>query len=184
MTEHQCKKCLKLLPVSEFAKNKTYKLGITNQCKGCHKIWAREFYKKNQEELRTKMRLAYTPRPPRIKIVHDPLAAREAISKKNKLQRLRNKELMKFGNERSQYYKEKSKIASIKQRLAHPKKHKARRVVSNAIRDGKMVRVLHCKVCNAEGAQAHHPDYSKPLDVLWLCNKHHMAWHRVFIADE
>ena len=26
-------------------------------------------------------------------------------------------------------------------------------------------------------------DYSKPLEVMWLCLEHHRAWHRVFLAD-
>lgn len=29
---------------------------------------------------------------------------------------------------------------------------------------------------------AHHCDYSKPLEVTWMCTKHHNAWHRVFEA--
>ena len=27
------------------------------------------------------------------------------------------------------------------------------------------------------GVHAHHDDYSKPLEVRWLCHKHHAAWH-------
>ena len=26
--------------------------------------------------------------------------------------------------------------------------------------------------------RAHHPDYSKPFEVLWLCNRDHVAAHR------
>ena len=48
-------------------------------------------------------------------------------------------------------------------------------MVLNAIRDGKMER-LSCEVCGAK-AQAHHDDYSKPLDVRWLCFKHHREHH-------
>jgi hypothetical protein len=31
--------------------------------------------------------------------------------------------------------------------------------------------------------QAHHPDYSKPLDVVWLCDDHHKQAHAL-VANE
>jgi len=31
--------------------------------------------------------------------------------------------------------------------------------------------------CNEIG-ERHHPDYSKPLDIVWLCKKHHEEIHR------
>lgn len=34
-----------------------------------------------------------------------------------------------------------------------------------------------CQVCAAEPAQAHHPDYSDPRRVEWLCPEHHDAHH-------
>jgi hypothetical protein len=37
-----------------------------------------------------------------------------------------------------------------------------------------------CSICGAERAEAHHPDYSKPLDVIWLCKTHHAQAHRKF----
>lgn len=33
-----------------------------------------------------------------------------------------------------------------------------------------------CEVCGAS-AQKHHEDYSRPLDVRWLCREHHLAVH-------
>lgn len=33
------------------------------------------------------------------------------------------------------------------------------------------------------GVQAHHEDYSKPLDVIWLCTKRHGERHREINAD-
>jgi rRNA maturation protein Nop10 len=35
-----------------------------------------------------------------------------------------------------------------------------------------------CQECGSNKTQAHHPDYSRPLDVEWLCAKHHRARHR------
>lgn len=56
-------------------------------------------------------------------------------------------------------------------RQRNPLKYRARNAVNNAIRDGKLVR-MPCRICG-EKAQAHHEDYSKPLEVDWLCFKHH-----------
>lgn len=59
----------------------------------------------------------------------------------------------------------------------NPIKRKAQHAVGNAIRDGKLAR-QPCEVCGEANAHAHHDDYSKPLDVRWLCTTHHAEWHR------
>lgn len=58
----------------------------------------------------------------------------------------------------------------------NPIKRAAHIACGNAIRDGRLIR-QPCEVCG-DGAQAHHDDYSKPLDVRWLCTTHHAEWHR------
>lgn len=35
-----------------------------------------------------------------------------------------------------------------------------------------------CERCNAPDALAHHEDYSKPLEIMWLCPSCHMQRHR------
>lgn len=35
-----------------------------------------------------------------------------------------------------------------------------------------------CCRCGDSKAEAHHHDYSKPLDVTWLCARHHAEEHR------
>lgn len=58
----------------------------------------------------------------------------------------------------------------------NPNKYKATNMVNNAIRDGK----LHsepCIICGEEKTVGHHDDYSKPLNVKWMCQSHHKQWH-------
>lgn len=60
-------------------------------------------------------------------------------------------------------------------RAAHPLRKQAQTAVSNAIRAGRL-QPEPCLVCGAK-AEAHHPDYSQPLDVVWLCPPHHKQTH-------
>ena len=53
-------------------------------------------------------------------------------------------------------------------------KRSAQLRVNNAVRDGRLLR-QPC-FCGAK-AQAHHDDYSRPLDVVWLCPIHHGERH-------
>ena len=55
-------------------------------------------------------------------------------------------------------------------------KIKAQWTLNNAVRTGKLQRGI-CAVCGNIKTQAHHKDYTKPLDVIWLCGKDHKAVH-------
>jgi hypothetical protein len=35
-----------------------------------------------------------------------------------------------------------------------------------------------CELCGFAPAQAHHADYAKPLEVKWLCFRHHQEEHK------
>lgn len=39
-----------------------------------------------------------------------------------------------------------------------------------------------CFICG-ERAEAHHPDYSQPLSVTWLCPQHHKDAHAIAAND-
>ena len=68
--------------------------------------------------------------------------------------------------------KEVSRKSDQKKRIKHPEKIKARHAVNNAVADGRLIpRPCFCGELEVEG---HHEDYGKPLDVEWLCKKHHM----------
>ena len=57
----------------------------------------------------------------------------------------------------------------------YPEKISARKKVHWAVKTGKLVR-KPC-FCGEEKVFAHHEDYQKPLDVIWLCRKHHVEKH-------
>lgn len=48
--------------------------------------------------------------------------------------------------------------------------------VQRALIKGELYR-KPCEVCGAIKVDAHHDDYSKPLEVRWLCKSHHMKLH-------
>ena len=66
-----------------------------------------------------------------------------------------------------------------KYRKKNPSIHKAHNLVNNGIRDGVLIKPNNCESCNGDSRiHGHHCDYNKPLDVMWLCESCHLAWHR------
>ncbi len=57
----------------------------------------------------------------------------------------------------------------------HPDRRNAQQKLRHAVQSG-LVKKHPCWVCG-EKAEAHHPDYSSPLDVVWLCTVHHKQTH-------
>jgi hypothetical protein len=52
----------------------------------------------------------------------------------------------------------------------------AQNCLDHALRLGFLVR-KPCEVCGNEKADGHHTDYSRPLEVRWLCRSHHRKEH-------
>lgn len=63
----------------------------------------------------------------------------------------------------------------------HRYKHEARWKVSRALASGKLLK--NPCACGSMDVEAHHSDYSKPLDVLWLCRGCHVLEHRKIKAE-
>lgn len=72
--------------------------------------------------------------------------------------------------------KKKIYLYALKRKKNHRGKVRANRKVSNAIKNGRLIR-KPCVKCGEIKSQAHHYDYRKPLDVIWLCFKHHREEH-------
>lgn len=85
----------------------------------------------------------------------------------------------------SAYERERSKLphrrmmraATVsRERYNYPERAAARSAVSNAVRDGKLLK-MDCAFCGSSNTIAHHHDYARPLDVTWLCTPCHMRFH-------
>lgn len=75
---------------------------------------------------------------------------------------------------------EKGREAATRYRKRSPEKQRARALVQAAIDRGDIERPEVCSLEDetCKGAiQSHHPDYKNPLDVVFLCHKHHTQLH-------
>jgi predicted DNA-binding protein YlxM (UPF0122 family) len=63
----------------------------------------------------------------------------------------------------------------------------AQNKMEKAIARGRVKRPEACEMCGnkppkkkngASQVEAHHPDYNKPLEVMWLCQRCHHKWHK------
>lgn len=146
----RCFKCGALLPLSCFYKHKQMADGHSNKCKECTKQDVRDNYKKNREYYKEYDR------------IRDQSEERKEMKRKY-IQTEKGKEAHKRCCDKWQENNQKKRHAEI--------------MVGNAIRDGKLVK-QPCEVCGrSERVHAHHCDYDKPLDVMWLCPLCHRAWH-------
>ena len=73
-------------------------------------------------------------------------------------------------------FKESHIEANEKYRKSNPNKKYAQGAVSKAVIAGKIKR-LPCFICGNEATEGHHPNYDSPIDVIWLCDKHHKETH-------
>jgi hypothetical protein len=69
-----------------------------------------------------------------------------------------------------------------RQRAKWPEKEVARKRVARAIASGKLT-PQPCRGCGDLGVEAHHTDYSRPLDVVWLCRRCHDREHHPAVAS-
>ena len=70
-----------------------------------------------------------------------------------------------------------------RERERYPEKYRARTTLGHAVERGRVVKPTSCEVCGFEPEDSllihgHHHDYSKPLEVHWLCHHCHDALHK------
>lgn len=144
-----CTKCGEVKEFGLFRKNEKMVDGYDSWCKRCHNRLKQEWLVKHPEKRRDREKRSYERRMKR-KYGDDYIVGRV---------------------ENRRGGKEVSLDAETK-RL----RHNARRITRRAISKGKLVK-SPCFVCGGD-SEAHHPDYSRPLDVVWLCKEHHREVHK------
>lgn len=78
-------------------------------------------------------------------------------------------------------YRNRSSDSFKKWRTKNKHKCAAQQAVTRAIKNGKLIRPEKCCICaRIEKLNAHHSDYSKPIDVIWVCVPCHRKLHSKF----
>lgn len=92
----------------------------------------------------------------------------DALAEKNRVR------LQRFRRENPEWNRDKN----AKWKAANLEKYAAHKRVEYAILVGKL-RTLPCEFCGTtESVHAHHDNYDYPLNVIWLCQTHHIQRHR------
>ena len=71
---------------------------------------------------------------------------------------------------------ESNRIRSLEYTKKNKEKRHAHGVALNAFNSGKIIR-KNCEHCGNEKSVMHHPDYTRPLYVIWLCTPCHARVH-------
>ncbi len=92
--------------------------------------------------------------------------------------RRENESVREYDRKQSKTSRRKALSESIvkRWRAENPEKYKAQTMVGNYLRGGKIEK-KPCEVCGEPRVHAHHDDYSKPLEIRWLCALHHHRHH-------
>ena len=150
-----CKGCGESKELSHFWRCNGTKDGLRSKCKQCTYAENSAWRRKNPQRW-VSYTVAWTERNPEKAAA----ARREYHS--------------------SEEYKELVRKSRKAYSQRNPEKNRARTRVRDSVIAGKIVRPSVCSMGGNEGKiEAHHPDYSQPLSVIWCCKGCHMrTFHR------
>jgi len=191
--KNTCKKCRSIISKKSKLKNRESVLEKS-------RIYANKHYTENKERERERHKKWIKNNPEKYKescrktYKKSYENNKDKILARNKKWKDENKELkresdrnwrinnLEKAHERVRLWKENNpeRVTALNKEYykKYPEKFKARRALSYAVEGGKIVRPTICSRCNEEGyIEGHHYDYSKPLEVIWLCRKCHAKEH-------
>ncbi len=158
--EKTCKRCGETKPLSEYHKQAKSNDGHQLYCKPCNNGASRAWAKRN---------------PDAVKVIHNRSYANNSVSRRETASRCRSAE-------KSREYRKNNRDKINKTQREHRaltrQKQNAYRLVNAATKSGDIVNPDQCEMCDSVSILAHHEDYSKPLEVNWLCAPCHGKVHR------
>jgi hypothetical protein len=167
-----CIKCGESKPFDKFGKDNRTKSGRKSWCAGCCAAYQAEWRKNNPEAARAYGRKWKAANP---EAVYQSAQAYKSANRE-KLRVLAKRWRESHPEERAEYGKA--------YRDKFPQKEAARRLLRKAVSNGTIIQAPSCVRCSEVGpTDGHHPDYSKPLEVTWLCRKCHKKEHAALGAE-
>jgi hypothetical protein len=176
----QCSRYKEVKLIDEFSKSKLKKNGFDSYCKKCRCALAMALSRRFKAQKGTVVYLARVEVTEKecscckeVKVVTEFSKHKykkdglncycKACDKKRRVERYNDRGGREWA---ARYYKAKRNSVKVT----------AREAVKKAVKNGGLV-VEPCMVCGDPQSEAHHSDYTKPLDVDWLCKKHHSLWY-------
>ena len=155
-----CKVCKIEKPFDDFYKHKNMLSGYLTTCKKCKNKRTRDNWNNLSKEKKLEISRNRTPN-------------KEAKLKYSRSEKAKNKQKNYINTEKGKEVRKKACLNWIEK---NKKKRQAHNAISIALRN-KTISKLPCFVCGNSEVEAHHPNYDAPLDVIWLCTKHHAQLH-------
>ena len=151
-----CFKCKQEKSIDCFYKHSGMKDGHLNKCIDCTK---KDTFGITDEDIEKRKKRDRNRKNADIRVENN----------KKRLQLLKIENPEKY--EKIQQQKRDWNVKNKHKKNAHLK-------VQRAIIKGSIIRLYNCEHCNTDDKlQAHHNDYNKPLEVIWLCIKCHAKEH-------
>jgi hypothetical protein len=164
MQTKRCSACGEIKPSSEYYRNRSCVSGIACACKPCCKEQQRRWRVKNPDY---KPKRNQTPEQLRAYARDYYARNRERLIEREKAFQARNAERIR------------ERFAGYRTTL----QHSAHRALGAAVDKGLVSKPDKCERCGKAVPSAqlhgHHSDYSRPLDVTWLCTVCHGQTRRI-----
>lgn len=168
--EKKCTKCKENKSFNCFYKDKQKVDGLTSSCSDCikgyfknvgflrAKVNRQKWVERNREKTRGMSKTYYKEH------------REEVLPKRRAYDHKQETLLLKAISRKKRYQQDPTKFNAVS-------------ALGNAVRSGRVVK-NPCIKCGDEKVQGHHFDYNKPLDVIWLCMKHHRIEHGRWLGEE